>query len=247
MEQGYIKLWRKSLDSGLVSDHKTWALWSWCLMKATWKPRRVLFNGAIVELKPGQFIFGRESAARELKLSVQEIRTRIIKLKLLQNLTIQSTNKYSIITITNWDIYQAEGNENNQLTNQKSTSNQPATNHKQESKKERITNTPPPDDEDEEEITPKKVVKFWNEKMSDISRAVYTDSMAGHINARMRDIKKLQTLDAWDKLFDYCRKSDFLMGKVKQEGRRVFVLRLRWLVQPENMAKVVEGTYHRAL
>ncbi len=137
MENGYIKLWRKSLDSGLIQDHKTWVFWCWCLMKATWKPRKTLINHIMVSLQPGQFIFGREAAAKELNMSVQEIRTRVIQLVKYGNLTIKSTNRFSVITIINWDTYQPEENRINQQINQQLTSSQPAANHKQEGKKER--------------------------------------------------------------------------------------------------------------
>ena len=59
-------------------------------------------------------------------------------MKKLKNLTIKSTNKFSIISIINWDTYQscdiATNHQTNQQPNQQVTSNQPATNHKQEYK-----------------------------------------------------------------------------------------------------------------
>ena len=81
-----------------------------------------------INLKPGQFIFGRLKASKELKMSQQTIRTCVQSLTKCENLTIKSTNKFSIISITNWERYQTEEIENNQLSNQQLTSNQPATN-----------------------------------------------------------------------------------------------------------------------
>src|SRR6056297_2713976 len=134
MQRGYVKLWRKSLDSGLIQNHKLWAFWTWCLMKATHKKTKQMVGMQVVDLEPGQFVFGRKAAAKELKISEQTIRTCVQKLKTLQNLTIHATNKFSVISIINWEAYQQEDQQTNQQTNQQLTSNQPAANHKQEHK-----------------------------------------------------------------------------------------------------------------
>ena len=134
MERGHVKLWRKSIDSGLLQNANLWTFWSWCLLKATWKNRECVINLQPVSLEPGQFIFGREAASKELKMSEQIIRTCVQKLKNMKNLTIKSTSRYSIITIMNWDIYQCNQPADNQQINQQVTSSQPAANHKQEVK-----------------------------------------------------------------------------------------------------------------
>lgn len=57
---------------------------------------------------PGQFVFGRKSAAKELKMKPSTVRKRIIKLKNMRNCDIESNTQYSIISIVNWDIYQGK-------------------------------------------------------------------------------------------------------------------------------------------
>jgi hypothetical protein len=37
MNRGYVRLWRKSLDAGWIKNHKLWAFWTYCLMKASYK------------------------------------------------------------------------------------------------------------------------------------------------------------------------------------------------------------------
>lgn len=103
-------------------------------MKATHKKTKQMVGMQVVDLEPGQFVFGRKAAAKELKISEQTIRTCVQKLKTLQNLTIHATNKFSVISIINWEAYQQEDQQTNQQTNQQLTSNQPAANHKQEHK-----------------------------------------------------------------------------------------------------------------
>jgi len=124
MHRGYIKLWRKSLDSTVWQNPKVWRFWSWCLMKASHKEIIQMVGFQDILLKPGQFIFGRKSCARETKLSEQSIRTVLNHLQNAQKLTIKSTNKFSIISIMNWDTYQP----NEKSSNQQVTSKQPASN-----------------------------------------------------------------------------------------------------------------------
>lgn len=128
MNRGYIKLWRKTLDTEILKNHKLWAFWSWCLMKASHKRYVQLVGFQEIELFPGQFIFGRSAAAKDLAMSVQNIRTCVQYLSKHENLTIKSTNKFSIITIVNWGIYQQQDEENNQQYNKRLTSKQPASN-----------------------------------------------------------------------------------------------------------------------
>jgi hypothetical protein len=97
-------------------------------MKASHKKITEHINFQNIELEPGQFIFGRIKSSQECGLSQQTVRTCLKSLRCSQNLTIKSTNKYSIITIINWDIYQVSDHETNQQSNRSVTSKQPATN-----------------------------------------------------------------------------------------------------------------------
>jgi hypothetical protein len=134
MNRGYIKVWRKIIEAGWLQNHKLCAFWLWCLLKASHKEYDLVVGCQQVHLMPGSFVFGRKAASKELRMSEQQIRTLLDFLKTSQNITIKTTNKFSIISIVNWDIYQTEENEINQQSNQPLTNNQPTTNHKQECK-----------------------------------------------------------------------------------------------------------------
>jgi hypothetical protein len=139
MNKGYVKLWRKTIDAGWLRNHKLFCFWSWCLMKATYKEHDFVVGCQQVHLMPGEFVFGRKVAALELNMSEQEIRTAVDSMRKRKNLTIKSTNKFSIISITNWDTYQSQEDRINQQINQQLTINQPTTNHKQEGNKGKNT------------------------------------------------------------------------------------------------------------
>lgn len=129
MDEGYIKLYRSSIKKGWLQNPKLWAFWCWCIMKASYQEHDMIVGHQIVNLSPGQFVFGLKNASKELKQSIQNIRTHInFCSEIEQNLTVQPTNKFSIITIVNWHRYQSLEIEinnqiNNQLTNHSQTTN----------------------------------------------------------------------------------------------------------------------------
>jgi hypothetical protein len=115
MNRGYVRLWRKSLDAGWIRSHKLWAFWTYCLLKASHKEFDAIVGLQVVHLMPGQFVFGLRVASKETGLSVREIRTILDFLRKAENLTIKTTNKFSIITIINWPTYQSTESENDTL------------------------------------------------------------------------------------------------------------------------------------
>ena len=108
---GFVKLWRKSLDSEVWKSPTLWRLWTWCLMKATYIERDQLVGRTMVHLMPGQFIFGRKRAAANNKMAESTVFRNIKKLEMLGNVNIKPNNKYSVITVVHWDDYQARWQE----------------------------------------------------------------------------------------------------------------------------------------
>jgi hypothetical protein len=68
VERGWVKLWRRAEDADVFADANLWHLWTWCLLQATHKPHAVPVRTGrgqtTITLKPGQFIFGRHTAAK---------------------------------------------------------------------------------------------------------------------------------------------------------------------------------------
>ena len=127
---GYVKLFRKMVDWEWYGDPNTKAVFLHLLLTANYK--RTRFRG--VTLKPGQTIIGRKALAETLGISEQNVRTSLNHLKSTNEITIKVTNKFSVVTIVNWESYQFEDGElTNELTNEL-TINQPATNHTKEYK-----------------------------------------------------------------------------------------------------------------
>lgn len=117
--EGYVKIFRKLLEWEWYDDTNTKVVFLHCLLKANFADR----NWRGIEIKRGQFITSVAAMAEELNLSGQQTRTALAKLQKTGEITIESTNKYSIVTICNYDSYQ-EVEETEQQTNQQSNNNQ---------------------------------------------------------------------------------------------------------------------------
>lgn len=131
MNRGYIKVWRKTIDSGWLQNHKLCAFWLWCLLKASHKEYDLIVGCQKVHLMPGDFVFGLNKASEELAMSIRSIRTILAFLKTSQNLTIKTTNKFSVISVVNWDLYQQTETTNDNQNDKPPTSYRQATDNKQ--------------------------------------------------------------------------------------------------------------------
>lgn len=140
MERGYVKLWRKGVDSAVFSDPHLWQLWCWILMRANWTPNTTSVKtgrgNTLVDLFPGQFVYGRHTAAERLKTPPSSIRNRMQTLKNLKMVDIQPDKHYSIVTVLNWDLYQGNEIRGGQPTGQ--ASGQPKDNQRTKRRIKRI-------------------------------------------------------------------------------------------------------------
>lgn len=112
----YIKLSRKIFEWGWYKNTNTFKVFIHCLLKANWKES--IFMGQV--LKRGSFATSNEHIALEAGLTVQNVRTALKNLQRTGEILIKSTNKYSVISIVNYDSYQSA---EEKLTNNQQTTN----------------------------------------------------------------------------------------------------------------------------
>jgi len=139
MNKGYVKLWRKSLDSTIFAHEGLWKLFCLCMMKASHKGYELTIQGILkpINLDPGQFLTGRYSLhedyhqahikkrySRKAAPTAITLYRWLLNLQDMQILNINSYNKFSIITVINWPLYQSD----EQQMNNRRTSDE----HKQE-------------------------------------------------------------------------------------------------------------------
>ena len=122
---GYIKLHRKMMGWGWYKDQDTLAVFIHLLLSANFAESEYMG----MKILPGQVVTGRKAIAHALGISEQKVRTSLNRLKSTNEITIKSTNKFSVVTITNWALYQSSDEESTSKSTSKLTNNQPATNH----------------------------------------------------------------------------------------------------------------------
>lgn len=120
MERGYVKLWRKTLDSGLLQHPTALQVFVWLMLNACRMPRKQIMKGVVFELNPGDVLMSLRSLAEQLGLTLQKIRTALTVLENMEILTRKTTQQATHISIINWDRYQ-----NNQHTANTQDNTQP--------------------------------------------------------------------------------------------------------------------------
>jgi len=134
MNPGWIKLHRKMTEWEWYTDHNTFILFMHLLLTVNYEDSR--YRGH--DVPRGSRVAGLNRLSEETGLSFQKLRTVIDKLKSTGEITVKSTNKFSIITICNFDKYQDREDGDQQAKQQpdQQTSNKRVTTSK-EVKKER--------------------------------------------------------------------------------------------------------------
>lgn len=128
LQNGFIALHRSLLSWGWHADPATGWLFVNLLLMANWTDSE--WQG--MTIKRGQLVTGRKALAAQTGLSERQIRTALDHLKSTNELTIKSTNKFSLITIVNYgkfqDVQSDIDQQNDQQVDQRPTSNRPQLN-----------------------------------------------------------------------------------------------------------------------
>ena len=127
MCSGWIKSYRSIVEWEWWDDHNTTRLWIYLLHTVNHEQKK--WRGITIE--PGQVVTSRLSLSEATGLSQQQIRTSLDKLKSTSNITIKTTNKYTLLTVVKWCDYQEQSTST-------STSNPP---NEQPTNNQQITTT----------------------------------------------------------------------------------------------------------
>jgi molybdopterin-biosynthesis enzyme MoeA-like protein len=125
VSEGYIKLYRQTLDNPVVcKDADYFAVWCYLLLSATHSEMEVMFNGKKITLKKGQLITGRKSIVKVFNLSESKVQRILKSFEIEQQIEQQTTPNGRLITVLNWDMYQANEQPNEQRVNNDRTTNE---------------------------------------------------------------------------------------------------------------------------
>lgn len=233
MKTGYIKLWRKIVDNPVFSNAGILKVWVWCLCNAAYKREEVMVGSHLVVLEPGQLIFKRTQASRDLGINESNLYRHLKFLEVNNYLNIKTTNRYSLLSITYWDEYQASEQQNEQLENNKRTTENPFPNiyidSSKGSKKKK---------EKKEEYA--SIIVKWNifadkHDLPNIQTIAPRSTRERHLKARGRE-----GLD-FDVLLAKIEEQPFLTGDNK-EG---WTITFDWILKPSNYVKIMEEQYKK--
>lgn len=119
---GWIKLHRSIRRWEWWSDVNTRLVFLELIMSANHKPSR--WKG--IEIGRGQLVTGRKKLAQNVGISERAIRTSLKRLQMTNEVAIETTSRYSIITVVNYDTYQDKPGQATSETTSETTSKRPA-------------------------------------------------------------------------------------------------------------------------
>lgn len=128
MNGNFIKIDRKMLKWEWYKNEHTKNVFLHCLLKAYWKDTKI--EGKTIPR--GSFVSSIGNIAEELALTPMEARTALKHLKLTNEVTSKGTNRNTVFTVTNYDLYQSkeqaeQQTDNKQITNEQQTDNEQIT------------------------------------------------------------------------------------------------------------------------
>lgn len=229
-------------DGGFISLHRKMLEWEWfdcpkhlklfivLLLKANWKDTK--WRGHVI--KRGQLLTGIDQLSHWTKLSKKSIRTALVHLESTGELARQTTNRFSIITLCNYEKYQDpenEGQARRQATGHTKGKQRAASNKEnKENKLIRRSSTTC--------VAPSRVKELYNTACKGTLSEIKTlsDKRIRHIKAISKYIK---AENEWSEYFTNILASQFLTGDNDRGWRADF----DWIVNQNNYLKVVEGKY----
>ena len=124
---GWIKIHRQITDWEWYSDINTCWLFNHLLLTSNFESSR--YRG--FDVPAGSRVIGLNALASQTPLTISKLRTSLKKLELSGEITIKTTNKFSIISIVKWVDYQTDSK---QITNESQTNSKPLATSKEDNK-----------------------------------------------------------------------------------------------------------------
>ena len=100
---GHIKLHRAIVEWGWYKDLPTCKLWLHLLLRANYKACAWQDK----DIPRGAFVTSYAALSTESRLSVQQVRTALDKLKRTGEITVKTNRHYTVITVSKYDEYQS--------------------------------------------------------------------------------------------------------------------------------------------
>lgn len=151
--EGYVKLHRKILENKYWLEPRKkskFEAWIYLLLRASYKDREIIFGNVDLSLKAGEFITSQLKLAEEWGWNRETVVKYLGRLKADNQVDYKTNNKFTVVSICNWNSYQNGDKENpaielaieptsNQHQNQQHADNESSTN-KKDNKEKKVKN-----------------------------------------------------------------------------------------------------------
>lgn len=117
MDSGYIKLWRCIKDNPIYKEPDFLAVWIHLLLSANYKETNVFVDGKKILIPRGSLLTSRLQIQQGCGVQQSKVERILKVLKSEQQIEQQSLSKCRIISITNWDTYQSNEQQDEQHLN----------------------------------------------------------------------------------------------------------------------------------
>ena len=241
--KGFVKLYRSMLTWEWYDDINVKILFLHLILTANYEDKK--WRGKVI--KRGQRVVSVKKLSEELGITVRQVRTAIEKLVMTNDLTNSKFAECNVLTLVNYDKYQAVTNEkanvgqtsDKRLTNRGQTSDKSMTTTKEYKEREEYKEYK--EIEEDIELSPPAPYKLIQDLYNQICTSypkctVLSDNRKKAIKARLNAGYKIED---FQRLFEKAEASDFLKGKNKNNWSASF----DWLIKDTNMAKVLDGNY----
>lgn len=103
---GWIKIYRKSMENPIFQKPNYWAVWSYLLLNANYRDNAFISRGQKHLIKRGQLLTSKRKIADHFGLSSSTVQLILKYLEVEHMIEQKPTAKYTVIEVKNYESYQ---------------------------------------------------------------------------------------------------------------------------------------------
>ena len=185
----------------------------------------------------GSLVTGYPKLSSQLGISIRNVRTAIKHLKKTGEVTVKVTNKFSIITIENWNKFQvydrSDDSQNGSQNGSQVTVNRQSSDNIKEYKEIKNIRR---EEEIEPSVNPEHVQDIFNKTCIFFKPCMTIGKTS---LPKIRELGQNYSLNEIQEVFERANKSKFLQGSNDRGWRATF----DWIITPDNFEKIRAGNY----
>jgi hypothetical protein len=236
MTGDWIKLHRKSLESLVNSDAGLMHLWVNLLLRANWKPSWFLKK----KIDIGQVAFSVGNFADVLKVSASTLRRRLAELQGSEAITVDATNRFTIVTICNWSTYQEDAKTSrraDEQTDDAASGEQAASSRRTDDTHPKKLRRVRKKEGKNLSADAAKFLEIWNRAKGASGIRELSDKRLASLEARLKE-----TIGdvPWLEVLEKAVAENFPLKCFGDDGWKPDG---DWILKPDSLLKVIEGKY----